>query len=302
MRSPSRPHLLLAAAVGVLALAACGEASPSADTTETTVAPTTVPPTTNPPTTVPPTTEPPAPAGYDHPTGADDVVIEITFEGGFVPVDLAFTQPPTLLITGDGRAITQGAVLAIYPGPLLPALVERTISEDGIQTLLAKADELGLLADVEYGDPPTPVTDVPDTVVTITANGTTYRHAAYALGISDEPEQARANLFEFVTAASDLATTVGESELGTEAPFESDSYLIRATPVDPATMTTELPPTYVDWPADASVRLADAAECAELPAAEGDPLFADATQLTFFNDGGVTYSVAATLRVPGRTC
>ena len=300
MRSPSRPHLLLAAAAGVFALAACGEASPSADTTDATVAPTTVPPTTDPPTTVPPTPAPPT--GYDHPTGADDVVIEVTFEGGFVPVDLAFTQPPTVLITGDGRVITQGAVPAIYPGPLLPALVERTITEDGIQTLLAKADELGLLADVEYGDPPTPVTDVPDTVVTITADGATYRHAAYALGIDDEPEEARANLFEFVTAATDLATTVGESELGTEAPFVSDSYLIRAMPVDPATMTTELPPTYVDWPADASVRLADAAECAELPAAEGDPLFADATQLTFFTDAGVTYSVAATQRVPGRTC
>jgi hypothetical protein len=82
----------------------------------------------------------------------------------------------------------------------------------------------------------------------------------------------------------------------------SDSYLIRAMPLDTGTVTTELPPTYVEWPADASVRLADAAECAELPAAEGDPLFADANQLTFFTEAGVTYSVAATLRVPGRTC
>jgi hypothetical protein len=295
MRSPSRPHLLLAAAAGVLVLAACGEASPSADTTEGTATPTTVPPTTAPPTTA-------APTGYDHPTGADDVVIQVGYEGGFVPVELAFTQPPTLLISGDGRAITQGAVPAIYPGPLLPALVERTISEDGIQTLLAKADELGLLADVEYGDPPTLVTDVPDTVVTITVDGTTYRHVAYALGIDDEPEEARANLFEFVTAATDLTTTVGASELGPEAPMVGDSYLIRAMPVDLATVTTELPPTYVDWPADASVRLADATECAELPAAEGDALFADATQLTYFNEAGVTYSIAATLRVPERTC
>jgi hypothetical protein len=299
MRYPHRARVFLAAA-GVLALAACGEASPSADTTEGTVAPTTVPPTTVAPTTVPPTT--PAPAGHDHPTGADEVVIGVTFEGGFVPVEVAFTQPPTLLISGDGRAITQGAVPAIYPGPLLPALVERTISEDGIQTLLAKADELGLLADVEYGDPPLPVADVPDTVVTITADGTTYRHVAYALGIDDEPEEARANLYEFVTAATDLATTVGSGELGPEAPMTSDSYLIRAIPLDTATVTTELPPTYVDWPADASVRLADATECAVLPAAEGDPLFADATQLTYFNEAGVTYSIAATLRVPGRSC
>ena len=295
MRHPRRPHVLLAAAAGVFALAACGESSPSADTTDATVAPTTVPPTTVPPTTA-------APDGYDHPTGSDEVVIQVGYEGGFVPVELAFTQPPTLLISGDGRAITQGAVPAIYPGPLLPALVERTITEDGIQTLLAKADELGLLADVEYGDPPTLITDVPDTVVTITVDGVTYRHVAYALGIDDEPEAARANLSEFVTAATDLATTVGASELGPEAPMVSDSYLIRAIPVDLATVVTELPPTYVDWPADASVRLADATDCAELPAAEGDPLFADASQLTYFNDAGVTYSIAATLQVPGRSC
>jgi hypothetical protein len=300
MREHLRPPLLLAAAAGVLALASCGESSPAADTTDTvrTTVPATLPPTVPP--TVPPTT--PAPDGYDHPTEADEVVIEVTYAGGFVPVDVAFTQPPTMLISGDGRAISQGAVPAIYPGPLLPALVERTISEAGIQTLLAEADELGLLADIEYGDPPTVITDVPDTVVTITVDGTTYRHVAYALGFEEETDEARANLQAFVTAVTDLAGTVGEDELGQETPMESDSYLIRAMPVDQGTVTTDVPPTYVDWPADASVRLGDAAECAELPRAEGDPLFIDANQLTFFNDAGVTYSVAATLRLPGRSC
>jgi len=301
MRDLLRPPLLLAAAAGVLALAACGESSPAADTTGTdrTTVPATVPPTTVPP---PVSSPAPPPDGYEHATGADDVVIEVTYEGGFVPVEVAFTQPPSVLITGDGRAITQGAVPAIYPGPLLPALVERTVSEAAIQTLLAEADELGLLAAIEYGDPPTMITDVPDTVVTITVDGTTYRHVAYALGFEEETDEERANLDAFVTAATDLAGTVGEDELGQETPMESDSYLIRAMPVDPATMDLELPPTMVDWPADASVRLADAAECAELPRAEGDPLFIDANQLTFFTDAGVTYSVAATLRLPGRSC
>ena len=82
----------------------------------------------------------------------------------------------------------------------------------------------------------------------------------------------------------------------------TDTYLMRATPVDLRTVATDLPPTVVDWPADASVRLADATECAELPAAEGDALFADATQLTFFAEDGVTYQVAATPAVPGRSC
>jgi hypothetical protein len=287
-------------------LAACGEESPSANTGAPPAS--TAPPATPPPTTAPsthPTTPPstsPGPGGFDHPTGADDVVIEIGYQGGFVPVGVAFTEVPSLLITGDGRAITNGPVPAIYPGPLLPNLVQQTISEEGIQTLLAQADELGLLADVQYSDPSSRIADAPDTVVSITVDGTTYRHVAYALGIDPESDPARANLFDFVNAATNLAGTVGADQLGAEGPYESDTYLMRATEVDLSTMDTEIPPTVVRWPADASVRLADAADCAELPRVEGDALFPDANQLTFFRQAGVTYSVAATLRLPGRSC
>ena len=295
--------MLISGTAALLILAACGESSPAADTTTGTVAPSTAPPTSL-PTTSPPTSTPvtsPGAEPYDHPTGGDEAVIEISYEGGFTTPELLFSRAPLLLVTGDGRVITEGPVPAIFPGPLLPSLVERSITEDGVQALLAKADELGLLADTAYA-PNDQIADAADTVVRITVDGTTYTHSAYALGFEGEKDAGRANLFEFVTAATDLAGTVGEGQLGTERPLASDTYLMRATPVDPATMDTELPPTVVDWPANASVRLADATECAELPAAEGDPLFAEATQLTFFTDGGVTYQVAATLAVPGRSC
>ncbi len=39
-----------------------------------------------------------------------------------------------------------------------------------------------------------------------------------------------------------------------------------------------------------------------LPADVAAPLFADANALTFFTDAGVTYSVAAVQRLPGRSC
>jgi hypothetical protein len=297
-------------AAALVALAACGESSPAADTSGSaapTTAPATAPPTTSPPATSPPATSPPATSppttepGYAHPTGADEAVVEILYEGGFATPEMLFSRAPLLLITGDGRVITEGPVPAIYPGPLLPNLIERSITEAGIQALLAKADELGLLADTNYL-PNNQVADAPNTVVRITVDGTTYTHDAYALGLQEETGSNRANLFEFVTAASDLAGTVGADQLGPDAPMASDTYLIRATPIDLATMTTEVPATVVEWPADASVRLADAGECTELPAAEGDPLFTDANQLTFFSEGGVTYQVAATLAIPGRTC
>jgi hypothetical protein len=306
VNSPRRLYLLVPVVAAGLMLAACGEESPSANTGAPPAS--TVPPET-PPASTPPSTEPsttpstsPGTGGYDHPTGADDVVIEIGYQGGFVPVGVAFTEVPSLLITGDGRAITNGPVPAIYPGPLLPNLVQQSITEEGIQTLLAKADELGLLANVQYSDPSSQIADAPDTVVSISVDGTTYRHVAYALGIDPESDPARANLFDFVNAATNLTGTVGADQLGAEEPYESDTYLIRATEVDLSTMDTEIPPTVVRWPADASVRLADAADCAELPRAEGDALFPDANQLTFFKQARVTYSVAATLQLPGRGC
>ncbi len=62
-----------------------------------------------------------------------DVILKITYEGGFVPAGFAFVNLPSLLISGDGRAFTPGPMIEIYPGPLLPAISERTINDAGIK-------------------------------------------------------------------------------------------------------------------------------------------------------------------------
>jgi hypothetical protein len=75
------------------------------------------------------------------------VVLSITDVGGFVPSDRTFANLPRLLVTGDGRVIQAGPVIAIYPGPLLPNVLQRSITEAGIQRLIDLADEHGLLGD-----------------------------------------------------------------------------------------------------------------------------------------------------------
>ena len=56
-----------------------------------------------------------------------------------------FGMQPYSVITGDGQWITQLAVPAIYPGPLLPSLQARQVTEAGRAAILKAAKDLGLL-------------------------------------------------------------------------------------------------------------------------------------------------------------
>jgi len=249
-----------------------------------------------------------APTGdaITHPTGADEMVFRLGYEGGYVPMGYLFMNIPTLLISGDGRVVQTGATPAIYPGPLLPALTERTIDEAGIQIVLGAAKEAGLLASPpDYSLPDgIGIADAADTVVRINANGANYVHSAYALDITQSESMAstpaRDNLAAFVAKVSDLQGLVGAEHLGAEAPLVATQYRFQAMAVDP-TQYTDIEPTIVPWPADTGVVLADSAECAVIDASKGDALFADATQLTFFQEGEAVYQLSVIAVLPGDT-
>lgn len=283
------PRILPTVAAGalVVGLAACGDDSATSDrpvdtTPNETIAP---PDPTAPPTTVAP--------GFEHPTAADEVVVEIAYEGGFMPVDAAFGQLPVLLVGGDGSQYALGPQIEIYPQPLLPNVLVSRIGEDGIQRLLELAAEHGLLTEREY-ERNDMIADAPDTVVRISANGETYEHRAYALGLDGEETGDRAALQAFVEAATgDLAMD--------EERYEPETYLVRATPVTDLE-GFEVEPTIVDWPAESSFALAGAADCGELPAAAVAELFEPANQLTFFVQDDVTYQVTVKPQLPGDSC
>lgn len=282
---------LLAGAV-VVTLAACGDDSATSDQPVApgeTVAP--------PGPTVAPTTQAPPPttaAGYEHPTGADDAVIEILYEGGFVHPDFAFGQIPVLLVSGDGRRFVNGPQIEIYPQPLLPNVLVSHIGDAGIQELLDLAAEHGLLTEREY-ERDDNIADAADTVVRISANGETYEHRAYALGMDADTEESgdRAELHAFIQAAT------AEPAIDEEA-FEPENYLLRATPIAD-TSGYDVEPTIVDWPAESSLLLADA-ECVEVPAGSVHDLLAEANQLTIFVQDDVTYQLAVKPQLPGDSC
>jgi hypothetical protein len=304
--TPLGTSVVALAVVLALGLSACGDDSESTPATEPTTGQSLPPvdtvPTSGPDTTGPDATSPDTgTSDIQHPTGADDVVLRISYEGGFVPVDFAFLNLPNLLVTGDGREIEQGPQIEIYPGPLLPNLQQRTISEAGIQALLRLAEEHDLFRDIDYEDE-TNIADAPFTVVTISANGATYVHEAYALGLGGdgaESDEARAQLASFVEQASDVVTAAGADTLGPQVEFEATSYQFRATVADESALGGDVAPTMVDWPADAPVRLADASECATVPAESFRDLFAAANQLTWFVEDGVTYQLVVKPQLPG---
>jgi len=252
---------------------------------------------------------PPVTDGYRHPTGADEVVIQYAEVGGFLPREFAFQQTPSVLVSGDGRVFGPGPQIEIYPGPLLPAVQVQTITEEGIQAILAAADEAGLLAPIEY-EQPTNIADAPTAQVTINVDGQTYVHEAYALGLTDpsgssqETTPERQALATFIAQLRDLPTLVGADQLGEQTIFEADEYGIEALVVDDLSVygTDGIEPTVVDWPTGDAVRLADASTCTVVSASDVGEALAAANQLTFFTDAGVTYQVLAKPILPGTAC
>ncbi len=238
--------------------------------------------------------------GVSHSTTAEDVVLKLSYEGGFVPAGYAFVNTPTLLVSGDGRVFTQGAIPAIFPGPLLPSVLVRSITEDGIQALLGIAQVHGLLAtppDYTGGDG---IADAPNTVVTIDAAGGSFVHSGYALGIDSPESPTRQALLDAATKLADIETAAGAANLGADQPFEAQTYRFQARAIDPTELTNQDPaPSVVEWPAATGVSLAAATTCARVEATTVGSLFVDAKQNTYFQEGDVVYQLAVAGVLPG---
>ena len=75
---------------------------------------------------------------------ADVAVIRIEQTPGMLPPWESMRWYPTVALYGDGRLITQGPVMDIYPGPALPNLQVTHFSQAAVEQALAWAAEAGL--------------------------------------------------------------------------------------------------------------------------------------------------------------
>jgi hypothetical protein len=184
--------------------------------------------------------------GIDHPTGAHDLILRIDLGGGFLAPQAQFRQLPVFALYGDGRIIVPGPQIEIYPGPALPNLQVRTVSEAGIQAILSAARKAGLLGPDRHYDNHR-IADAPTTTFTVVADGGRHVVTAYALGMEgpgDSYPAERSALAAFEGRLSDLQSWLPARSLGPEGPFRTEELRVYVMPYQPQ----DLPQPAKDWP------------------------------------------------------
>ena len=160
------------------------------------------------------------------------MLVQIAFEGGFVPVEWTYTNFPFYSLYGDGTLILPGAQIEIYPGPALPAISSRQVDEAGIQAILEKAiaaveDVPTDLNDLGYMS----IADASTTVITVSAGGVDRTIRVYALselterpdGMPEREYQARLDLQELVASLTGSGDWLPEGSLGPESAYEASA-------------------------------------------------------------------------------
>jgi hypothetical protein len=253
---------------------------------------------------------------------ASEPLLVVDDVGGFVAPQALFNRLPRIYVTADARLITPGPMILIYPGPALPNLREQALDADAVASLRALATAAGIdQPPPDYGTPR--VADATTTEVTYrAADGRTYVHQAYALGLSDDgltdaQRNARDQLQRFVESAGNSAA-LGPG-VGPDRPYAVVAFVVRAAPVDgaqpsagdPATGATsatdgaavphEPRPTVQAWPVE-SVRLAQSGVCTPVTGPDAETLrdaLGQANQLTQWSQDGQVYAVSVRPSLPG---
>ncbi len=152
---------------------------------------------------------PPSTIDVQYATGADDVLIRVD-SGADAPL-------PVVVVAGDGSVYVPAGpdgMAAPPPGPPASEVSVRQLTSEGLQLVMNRAAELGLVgAPPDYDTDQAP-TDQSSTTVTITDASGTYVHAAYALGKVEPESGARAALLAFVGELGGLDSLVGEEHIG----------------------------------------------------------------------------------------
>jgi hypothetical protein len=250
--------------------------------------------------------DPGAGSGIAHSTDGHDVLVRVAFEGGFVPLEWTYRSLPSFSLYGDGTLVLPGAQIELYPGPALPSISTRTVTEEGIQTTLEEAlgsiqgvpDEMLNMGSVGLAD-------VPTTVITIRAGDVDRTIKVYGLSelterpqhMSAEEFQARGQLQQLVTKLEGLATWLPDGSLGTETSYEGSGARLFVSEYRKG----DLPQEPITWPLQEDLhRFGDGAigsemyRCGIVEGTEWTTLreaASQANELTPWSESGARFSI-----------
>ena len=197
-----------------------------------------------------------------HPSG-DDVVLRIDFGGSMIR-DFHLINFPSFSLLGDGRVIVPGAQIDIFPGPALPAVNVRKLTEDGVQLVLKEVAGTGLFGtSAEFRAAQNFTADAGDTIFTLHAGGKDVTITVYGIGTFDAPGNypgVSADELAANQALSRLAQQLGNLDAMVAAsawadagwlPYQPEALrlLVRNADADPPD-ETGVGNALIDWPVD----------------------------------------------------
>ncbi len=264
--------------------------------------------------------------GIEHPTAADEAILVVDAVGGFVPVEFLVTQMPSFSLFGDGRVVMMGMQTLEFPGPALPALVERQLSEEGIQAVLEAVAATGQFDSTrELRGAMNVIADAADTRFAVSAGGREVTVSVYGLGmlmpgqeIPDMPA-GEAEAHQALSALNDQLMTL-DGWLPADAwatdgwhPYEPEAFRLYVRDVSGDPVDGDLPEHVMEWPGEDDPAalgeeqpfFGNGTRCAIV---EGDDWFAALSQATqstrWTDDGERRFSVAPRPLLPheDRTC
>jgi hypothetical protein len=184
-------------------------------------------------------------------------VLRVENVGGFVDPAAAAVRVPSVSIYADGRVITPGPVLMIYPGPALPNIQVQRIPADSVPGLVDRAVAAGVGAAADHGRPG--LADAPTTRFTVLAGGQRRTTDVYALaeatpelpGLTPEQRTAREKLTALLLQLTDLTATLGEGKISAAQPYTAHAVVAVAGPWQKPQEDGVSPPPAQAWPGPA---------------------------------------------------
>ncbi|MFC4071314.1 hypothetical protein [Actinoplanes subglobosus] len=161
------------------------------------------------------------------------IALRVEYRGGFVPAETIPSRLPQFTVYADGRAITEGPVTLIYPGPSLPNLQEIRLSEAQVRELTAGAVAAGVKAGADFGTPG--VADAPSTRISVVTAGGEQAVEVMALGqaspddtsLTAAQQAARKKVTEFIGSLHEL---FADAASPAAKPYQAERVAVLASP------------------------------------------------------------------------